>query len=213
LAIRAEAYAAVRGFPKREAGEDFHLLSKLAKIAAVQTLHQSQIKIAARRSLRTPFGTGARVATVLAGEVLEFYDPRLFRLLKDLLDVQRHWAQSPTVGLGSFVTDGEAKDLWGECLAVLGELGLDQALSHAAHMGRDTADRLRHLHTWFDALKTLRLLRAVQRRCGLRGLGWREALQRAPFVALGPTDLCTALEHVRERGRTGPQLQGLLAPR
>ncbi|HEX2878575.1 MAG TPA: hypothetical protein VHO25_03455, partial [Polyangiaceae bacterium] len=162
LAVRAEAYAAVRGFPKREAGEDFHLLSKVAKVAVVQTLHRQKIGIASRRSLRAPFGTGARVATLLAGEALEFHDPRLFDLLKAVLDAQRRWVQAPTAGFELSVKDEGVRDLWGECLAVLDELGLDQALSHAAQIGGDSADRLLHLHTWFDALKTLRLLRAVQ---------------------------------------------------
>jgi hypothetical protein len=213
LAVRAEAYAAVRGFPKREAGEDFHLLSKVAKVAAIQTLPQLEIQIASRRSLRTPFGTGARVATLLAGEAMQFYDPKLFNLLKVVLDAQRRWVQAPSAGLELPVNDEGAKDLWGECLAVLDELGIDQALRHAAQIGRDSADRLLHLHTWFDALKTLRLLRAVQQRCGVGGFDWSAALQRAPFVALEPTDLGGALERVRELSRAGPQLQGLPAQR
>jgi hypothetical protein len=212
LAVRAEAYAAVRGFPKREAGEDFHLLSKVAKIAAVQTLHQQTIGIAARRSLRTPFGTGARVATLLTGQAMEFHDPRLFTVLKEVLNAQRRWAQTPSAGLSPSIENEAVKELWQQALEVLGELGLDEAMSHAARIGRDSADRLLHLHTWFDALRTLRLLRALQQRRGL-GLGWTVALQDAPFVALERTDLRGALEHVRALGRVGPALRGLPAQR
>ena len=32
MAVSANHYAKVRGFPKREAGEDFYLLNKLAKV-------------------------------------------------------------------------------------------------------------------------------------------------------------------------------------
>ena len=37
LIISAAAYAQVRGFPKRAAGEDFYLLNKLAKVGAIRT--------------------------------------------------------------------------------------------------------------------------------------------------------------------------------
>jgi len=36
MAIDFEAYAQVRGFPRREAAEDFYLLAKLAKVGAIQ---------------------------------------------------------------------------------------------------------------------------------------------------------------------------------
>ncbi len=209
LAIRAEAYAAVRGFPKREAGEDFHLLSKLAKVAAVQTVHQPQITIAARRSLRTPFGTGARVETLLAGAALGFHDPQLFALLRSLLAALRVWATNPTPSL---VPPDQQGPLWRHCVTVLEELGLNEALGHAAGMAREPAARLLHLHTWFDALKTLRTLRAVQQRSGLSELNWRAAVGRAPFIALpAGLDLVATLQRVRQLGREGPTLRGLVS--
>ena len=41
MAVRASYYAKVRGFPKREAGEDFYLLNKLAKVGTVLELEAS----------------------------------------------------------------------------------------------------------------------------------------------------------------------------
>lgn len=212
LAIRTEAYAAVRGFPKREAGEDFHLLSKLAKVAAVQAVNQLQVTIAARRSLRTPFGTGARVETLLAGAVLGFHDPQLFALLRALFAALRAWATNPT---HSLVPPDQHGPLWRHCMEVLEELGLNEALDHAAGMAREPGARLLHLHTWFDALKTLRTLRAVQQRCGLSEVTWRDAMEQAPFIALPVgLDLLEALQRVRQLGREEPVLRGLasLAP-
>lgn len=209
LAIRAEAYAAVRGFPKREAGEDFHLLSKLAKVAAVQTVHQPQIAVAARRSQRTPFGTGARVETLLAGSPLGFHDPQLFALLRTLFAALRAWAMNPT---DSLVASDQHVTLWRHCVQVLEELGLNEALVHAAGMAREPDARLLHLHTWFDALKTLRTLRAVQQRCGLSEVTWRDAMAQAPFIALPlGLDLLATLQWVRQLGREGPALRGLVS--
>ena len=74
MAVHAEHYAKVRGFPRREAGEDFYLLNKLAKVGSIRTLVEGAecgpISIAARRSDRVPFGTGAAV-----GKMMQFNDP------------------------------------------------------------------------------------------------------------------------------------------
>jgi hypothetical protein len=211
LSIHAQAYAAVRGFPKREAGEDFHLLSKVAKITGVQSLHEPRIAIASRRSLRTPFGTGARVESTLAGKAVGFHDPRLFALLRAVHQSLHRWATEP--GGDRLAMPGDTDEgLWAVAASVLGELDLAALLSHAARVGRDADDRLLHLHTGFDALKTLRLLRAVEQRAGLVTLDHGRALQQAPFVALPAgqaTDLPQALELLRRLSRSGPALMGL----
>ena len=38
IAVHAKTYAAVRGYPKRSAGEDFYLLNKICKLAPVERL-------------------------------------------------------------------------------------------------------------------------------------------------------------------------------
>ena len=43
--------------------------------------------------------------------------------------------------------------------------------------------KLRHLHTWFDALKTVQLLHAL-RDGGLPSIGYLQALTEAPFTEL-----------------------------
>jgi len=63
---------------------------------------------------------------------------------------------------------------------------------------------LAHFHTWFDAFRTLKLIRALQAR-GLPALPWHEALAEAPFTGLStstqedPEPLRRALA-LRERG-------------
>jgi hypothetical protein len=55
-------YAQVRGFPNRLAGEDFYILSKIAKISDVRNLESRRdnpILLESRLSDRVPFGTGA----------------------------------------------------------------------------------------------------------------------------------------------------------
>ncbi len=49
IAISADAYAKVRGFPRRAAGEDFYLLNKLAKVGAVTRLRGECIELESRQ--------------------------------------------------------------------------------------------------------------------------------------------------------------------
>ncbi len=87
LAIRADIYAAVRGFPKREAGEDFYLMNKTRKLGPVVEPAGAPIRIVERPSLRVPFGTGRKTAEFAAllarGDHPCFYDPHLFDHLRD----------------------------------------------------------------------------------------------------------------------------------
>ncbi|MBW2541306.1 MAG: glycosyltransferase, partial [Deltaproteobacteria bacterium] len=82
LAIHALAYARVRGFPKRLAGEDFYLLNKLAKVGAIRSLGGEPIRLSARASKRTPFGTGRALERARGPESgiapLRVYHPDVF---------------------------------------------------------------------------------------------------------------------------------------
>jgi hypothetical protein len=91
LCFDADAYAKVRGFPKRLAGEDFYLLNKLAKVGQVETLSGDPILLEGRTSDRVPFGTGVAVSQIreqlAQGLPYEVYNPLVFAALKQWLDV------------------------------------------------------------------------------------------------------------------------------
>src|SRR5690606_16125567 len=92
LAIDADSYAAVRGMPRREAGEDFHLLAKLRKLGPIATAPTAPLGLRARRSARTPFGTGRAVARLLEDENAPMFEhPAAFDLLRGWLEtLERH---------------------------------------------------------------------------------------------------------------------------
>jgi len=212
LAVRAEAYAQVRGFPKREAGEDFHLLCKVAKVAPIQNVISSPIRIESRRSRRTPFGTGARVETLLEGQSLGFQHPDLFVVLRAVLEAMGQWVTNPA---GLRLAQAEVTlpaRLWNQTLAVLDDLGVQEALRHAAAVSADASGRLSHLHTWFDALKTLRFVHDLEQRAHLNRMAWRMALTTAPFLRFKPAaSLSEALDGLRRLGREQPQVSGRAA--
>lgn len=180
LAVRAEAYAHVRGVPKREAGEDFYLLDKLGKIAPLQRLGGEPVQIRARRSTRVPFGTGPRVSAILAENKIWVPEPRAFFVLAELLAALLRFASSRDerdLSLTEGLTPGTEFQSAERALA---ELGIREACREAARAVR-TGNLGRRLLTWFDALRTLRFLHAL-RAAGLRDLPLEAALERAPFT-------------------------------
>ncbi len=169
MAVNARHYTKVRGFPKREAGEDFYILNKLAKVGSVLELTMGPdceaIRIAARRSDRVPFGTGAAVnkITDLTDPVSEFryYDPVVFELLQFWLQsLPAIWQLHPeNLNESVFVDQSEEQqDRQQSLLAGLRTIGVNQALEHAFRQSKDLEQFMRQMHTWFDAFRTLKLI-------------------------------------------------------
>jgi hypothetical protein len=192
LCVLADAYAEVRGFPRRDAGEDFYLLDKLAKIGSVHRPPMSPIRIWSRVSDRVPFGTGRRVRDLIDGEEIRLYQPRCFELLGVVLWALRRAvaARSEDLLQTTLAAKLDAGSV-GAVSTVLEELNVFEALREILGASPDARVRERRLFTWFDALRTLRFVHLIEVPAGLPRLPLREALERAPFITLGsdPNDV------------------------
>ncbi len=155
MVCTADSYAAVRGMNTRDAAEDFYFLTKLAKVAKIGTIRTTRVYPSARRSARVPFGTGRQMIRFLdeGGQELLFYDPRVFRVLKD-------WLAMISCSLSR-----EGREL--ECLAegidprlgaFLRSKGFAAAWDRIGKNCRDEAVLRRHFSSWFDGFKTLKLI-------------------------------------------------------
>lgn len=157
LIINAQHYAQVRGFPKRGAGEDFHLLNKLCKAGSIKSLRTPVIKIRTRTSHRTPFGTGAAISDILKLDCAEreylFYNPAVFEELKTLLSMFPMLRNEHEKALSSLNTEAHN---------ALHAFGINNAIQHAAQHSNTEQGFLKHMHTWFDALKTLQFVHALR---------------------------------------------------
>ena len=181
LAIDATAYAMVRGFPKRSAGEDFYVLNKLAKVGSVHRLADPVIEIEARVSHRVPFGTGPAIARAPAtiGSRRE-YAPATFELVR---------AMHEKASRGVF---DEWPEPIPELLATIGYGGF-----------RPSRRDVRAFHTWFDALKTVRFVHAARRWAA--DVPLMQALRELYPTADGPQAWNDALraDETRARGPIG----------
>lgn len=160
LMISFENYAQVRGFPLRQAGEDFYLLNKLQKIQPVSDLTEGPpLQLSGRASLRVPFGTGASVFKISEmlrnGESYCVEDPQAFERLKSVHASLRKLSQHRE--LNFFFTSLEDEDT--RIFFKAQEKSFEQLLKNTA-----TADSLyRQLFSHFDAFQTLKLLHHWER--------------------------------------------------
>ncbi|MDQ2978591.1 MAG: glycosyltransferase family 2 protein [Acidobacteriota bacterium] len=189
LAIPADAYTAVRGFPRKNAAEDFYLLDKLAKVGSIVRLPGTAIVLEGRPSDRVPFGTGRAVRDLVQKkrglDGFRLTHPLVFGHLAAWLRV--------LAGIGRSGGDPAAamEKLPAESLffradlleVVLEKIGAFQAMRESASAARDPDVLLRRLHTWFDAFRTLKLVHGL-RDAGFPSMPWRQALAEAPFTGL-----------------------------
>jgi glycosyltransferase involved in cell wall biosynthesis len=156
IVTTTEAYLEVRGMNKREAGEDFYFLSKLAKIGKIGYIKETCVYPSSRPSARVPFGTGKRIQRFLAGAQKEeylLYDPHIFVILADWLQLMNDQficgkdeilikteGIHPT--LTSFLKDCDFATVW----------------SKICRNAKDEKTLTHQFNDWFDGLKTLKLI-------------------------------------------------------
>ena len=176
-----------RGFPRRKAGEDFHLLAKLAKLGPVRALRGEPILLSGRVSTRVPFGTGAGIGKELAraqkGEFYPAYDPRVFTWLGVWLRALSTCSEgelSLRDGLAEHASAAPAVDavLLHDILDELGAI-------RAAREGQQRGPRQRHER--FDALRTLRFIHRLRDQL-FPSVPLETALREAPFITLEAGD-------------------------
>ena len=157
LAFHATAYAKVRGFPLRSAGEDFYLLNKLAKVGNIESLDCPPVTIQARQSNRAPFGTGPAVESILVArhslETYQTYHPQLFEILRQWLSMSNQlWEQG-----ANFL-----EKLPEEPLFALNQLGFVTFLTKLIDQAQTEIHFMKGFHDWFDGFRTLRFIHILR---------------------------------------------------
>ncbi|SET49388.1 glycosyltransferase family 2 protein [Thalassotalea agarivorans] len=154
LFFEMSAYAKVRGFPKRSAGEDFYLINKLAKIGEVKSLTKVHIELEARPSNRVPFGTGPAVQKILALKQQQqdylYYHPDVFKQLRLLLE------SFPLLFAKRHDLDSWFKGLTEVSRQALQALNIHRFVSANLNVSQSQFDK--QLVHWFDAFKTLKYI-------------------------------------------------------
>ncbi len=168
MVAHVDQYVAVRGFPKRDAAEDFYILNKLAKTGTLVNLNTEPLILSSRRSHRVPFGTGAAMNRLRTDPVQRLYHPEIFVHLKDWIEhIERLWAERDRIqsqGLNTWWHSSSISITCDLVLPILIELGLPKVLDQAYRQCGDRAHFLFYLHVWFDGFRTLRFVHLMRDR-------------------------------------------------
>lgn len=155
LIIDCSCYIAVRGFPQKAGAEDFYLLNKLQKIRPVCSLSSPELLITSRNSDRVPFGTGPAVNKLITGQQTASdlnWPDAVFITLKHWLDYLNQLAEA-----GQFhVADNKHLQL------LANQCALADTVAALFRQHKTAEKRRQHLHHWFDAAKTVKLLRQLK---------------------------------------------------
>jgi hypothetical protein len=170
ISVTCEAYAAVRGFPRRSAGEDFYLLNKVAKLGRIAKPQGPVIDIDARLSDRVPFGTGPAVASLAVAEsplsATLFYNPDSFLALKTTLEVLPLIYQADSLE--------PLRQTHSAAAQVLADLNVEKALRHCRKSSSDYDNWHKHFSNWFDGFRTLKFIHGM-RASGLPDLSLQQS--------------------------------------
>lgn len=157
MVFRADAYAAVDGMVRREAGEDFYFLQKIAKYGGIGLIKGTTVHPSSRSSWRVPFGTGKKISELMqcgTGEI-PLYHPEIFNILKAFLNLMDKAIDA------SFSVDKilEACNKISLSLcAYLKERNFEQTWPRLVQNNPDKKRLLRQFNHWFDAFSTLKLI-------------------------------------------------------
>ena len=198
MACTAQAYAAISGMNRRQAGEDFYFLQQLAKTGAVERIRETVVRPSARPSQRVPFGTGMRVRRYLEGNGDEYrlYHSESYRILRDWLNVIETGMESPAETLLD-----TARNIAPPLLGFLEEQRFAVVWPRLQRNHPEREAHRRAFHGWFDGFKTIKLLHH------LRDHGYPMQEMFGAFRALfvegqPPVELAPELRHDLEGQRT-----------
>ncbi|HJN37461.1 MAG TPA: hypothetical protein QF353_01640 [Gammaproteobacteria bacterium] len=168
FAISKDAYAKVRGYPLRQAGEDFHILNKLRKVGDFFHPNTQPLLLSARASSRTPFGTGQNIQRILKNHEINsaqiFYHPHIFDYLLSWLNIINSFdltLDSPQKIQNSMDDYFNKFNIQLDPLLlfkVINSLKLPNSFIKLLKNSNHAEHFKFHCHTHFDALKTLRFI-------------------------------------------------------
>jgi hypothetical protein len=198
IACRADAYAAVRGFPRRATGEDFYLLNKLRKTGAVSLVIGKSIEISGRVSERVPVGTGQAVRRIAASPnpLLDytFEHPDCYAGLGALLQYLDELAARQPDTMAH-------PDSLIQSIAV--STGLAAHYERERKRGISAGVMRKSLHDWFDGLRTRQFIRRLSDETGRIPLS---ALAASDLLSLSDPSPAAVLLHLRRCTFNSPDL-------
>lgn len=166
IGINLNKYPLVRGYPKKkQAGEDFYILNKLAKVGVIANHHCKPLRILGRPSQRVPFGTGPSIIKIAEdlknGLPYLSYHPLCFQFLKRWLKFCLEFLESSSPSFAEYWGHQSHKLLLTDesnFFSFLDQFDAFNQLEKMKKLGNQKKLKQKQFHDWFDAFKTLKLI-------------------------------------------------------
>ncbi|MEZ5073028.1 MAG: hypothetical protein R2751_19300 [Bacteroidales bacterium] len=159
FAVRADTYAAEGGMNRRQGGEDFYFIQKVARRGRFTACTETRVAPSPRPVGRVPFGTGPAVSRILAqpgNARLDSYHPQPFAHLRDLFAGIGHLRHAPLSSLRPGLHPVLAEFLRSQD----GEAALEEIRRNSAS---DEMFRKRFWH-WFHMFRVMKYLHFARER-------------------------------------------------
>ncbi|MBC8213646.1 MAG: glycosyltransferase family 2 protein [Candidatus Marinimicrobia bacterium] len=156
IVCSAKAYIAVGGMSRKKATEDFYFLQELAKYSKVHTIEDILVFPSSRPSNRIYLGTGFRMNQAQSG-----YDLKQLNYSDDAFVILKKWLK---LGQNSFKSSLEfvlekANNIHIDFKDFLIQEGISNVWGGIQKSSPTEIHFQKQFHRWFDALKTIRLLK------------------------------------------------------
>ena len=156
ITCNANTYAAVGGMPKKKATEDFYFLESIAKYKSVHIIKDILVYPSSRISERVYLGTGYRMKQSEDGYDIDklYFDNNSFKILQK-------WLELGTMGYRSSIQEilKSANNIDPKLSSFLKIEKIDLVWRGIQTSSPTQKHFIKQFHRWFDALKTLKLLK------------------------------------------------------
>ena len=167
IAIHAQTFKSIYGFPNRQAAEDFYLLNKSVKVGPVQYSNSKTITIRGRPSERVPFGTGQGMKLIVDQNLrYDLYHPHIFIVLKDWIAV---------------LNTASDEQLVEQLSTVVPDYPYFSKIQKVIKQPCPLAQRIRRRFVFFDCFQTMRWIHHM-RDTRYPSIPIQDALYEAPFI-------------------------------
>lgn len=153
FAVYADSYVKTGGMSRRQGGEDFYFLHKLAQMTRIGQINKPIVFPSPRISERVPFGTGPTVKNIITNKKYEVYNFELFDILQKFY--------------GSFQEISAENGYLQENIPneILNFIGLDELRKIIVECNENSQSRqsfIKRLHSKFDAFFIIKFLNSFK---------------------------------------------------
>ncbi|MDR2010372.1 MAG: hypothetical protein LBQ22_07810 [Bacteroidales bacterium] len=149
FAVTASSYIKAGGMSRRQGGEDFYFLHKVAPMTKIEEIKKILVFPSPRISERVPFGTGPSVKNIINNDNYKVYNFRLFSVIKQFYNCFENYFDTND-NLFDFIPD--------EIIQYVGKGKLTELISECKKNTKDLLSFKKRMNSKFDAFFIIKFL-------------------------------------------------------